>query len=85
MPDCTVYILGAVTSPNFWPRQISAQSSIVITLQSLDVHFSSAAIDRLSSAADRLHSLVFLHCECPGQAGASHSAGPERFRSRIRF
>ncbi len=32
---------------------ISAQSSKVITLQSLSVHFSSAAIDQFSSAADK--------------------------------
>ncbi len=63
----------AFGSPSATSLRINAQSSKVITLQSLSVHFSSAATVQFSSAADKQE-----RAEQPHQDRANSSDGPTR-------
>ena len=47
--------IRAFGTPSFTSRRINAQSSKVITLQSLSVHFSTAATVQFSSVADNVY------------------------------
>ncbi|GAA4045621.1 hypothetical protein GCM10022282_02430 [Agromyces indicus] len=58
--------MRAFGTPSFTSRRINAQSSKVITLQSLSVHFSTAATVQFSSAADTSSdSLRFTYAHGP--------------------